>query len=77
MNQQQIQAEQERQERQRKQIEALTLKAGAEMIKSTLPTMQGGTWDKYTLPEKIYIIYTCAEHKAAQFIRNGGTFHRK
>ena len=72
MNKQEQQAKQ--QERQEQRIKALTLEAGAEMIETVLPTMQGGNWDNYSLPEKVYLIYFCAEHKAKEFIRNGGRF---
>ena len=75
MNQQELQAKQKYQEQQQKRIEALTLEAGAEMVKNVLPTMNGGTWDNYSLPEKIYLIYFAAERKAAEFIRNGGRFN--
>ena len=72
MNKDELQAKQQEQQEQR--IKALTLETGAVMIKTVLPTMQGGNWDNYSLPEKVYLIYFCAEHKAKEFIRNGGRF---
>ena len=72
MNKDELQAKQQEQQEQR--IKALTLETGAVMIKTVLPTMQGGNWDNYSLPEKVYFIYFCAEHKAKEFIRNGGRF---
>ena len=50
MNKDELQAKQQEQQEQR--IKTLTLKTGAAMINTVLPTMQGGNWDNYSLPEK-------------------------
>ena len=74
MNQQQ---KQNNQQDKVKQIEKITLEAGAEMVKNVLPTLQGGRWDNYTIPQKVYYLYIVAERKAKRFVQNGGFLHER